>query len=126
MKRRRLLLFGLLGLLALLGVGVWMVWSSQSAITVENGDKIRVGMTRAEVEAILGGPEQNETSGWITFDGEGGIILKDKVSPGIWASDRVFIHVTFDDNGLVSDSNCSPCRPARGLADRLLRRWLGL
>jgi hypothetical protein len=56
--------------LALIGLALWDVPTS---ITKENGDRIRVGMTLAEVEAILGGPARDEvaaiggTAKWIPF-----------------------------------------------------------
>jgi hypothetical protein len=46
-----------------LGVGVWLVWPQPSAITRENYECIQTGMTRADVEAILGGPARDETTG---------------------------------------------------------------
>src|SRR5262249_60673684 len=54
-RRRRLLLFGLLAVMAALAVAVWLVWP-RSAINRANYERIEQGMTRAEVEAILGGP----------------------------------------------------------------------
>jgi hypothetical protein len=49
MTRRRLLLLALLAVLVLLlGVGGWLAFAPE---------KIRPGMTRAEVEAILGPPD---------------------------------------------------------------------
>jgi hypothetical protein len=56
MTRRRALLLGSTAVVAALAVTGWIV-SRQSAITRENGARISEGMTMAEVEAILGGPE---------------------------------------------------------------------
>src|SRR5260370_5738376 len=60
--RRRLLLFGLLAGSLALGAGLWLLWP-RSAITRENAAKIQEEMTLAEVEAILGGPERDDSSG---------------------------------------------------------------
>jgi hypothetical protein len=63
MARRRLLVFALLAALVLIGVSTWALWpEEQSAITRENSEKIRVGMTLAEVQTILGGPPRMEAS----------------------------------------------------------------
>ena len=39
--------------LVLLGVAIWVLWPRSSAITRENAARIELGMTVAEVEAIL-------------------------------------------------------------------------
>jgi hypothetical protein len=62
MTRRRLLLFGLLAALLVLGAGAWVVWP-RMAITPENAAKIKQGMTLAEVESILGGAARDESTG---------------------------------------------------------------
>lgn len=42
--------------LAVLAAGAFVLWLQPERISQENFDRIRVGMSRAEVEAILGGP----------------------------------------------------------------------
>jgi hypothetical protein len=59
MRRRKLLL--LLAGLAVLAVGVVVLWPRTDRITRENYDRIQPGMTRAEVEAILGPPGDYRT-----------------------------------------------------------------
>jgi hypothetical protein len=44
------------GLLVLAGVGAFVLWPRAPRVTRENFDRIKEGMTRAEVEAILGPP----------------------------------------------------------------------
>src|SRR3954454_18377485 len=63
MRKRRLLLAACF--LALAGLWLGVVWwiRSTTAITLKNAERLRVGMTQAEVEAILGGPARNEASG---------------------------------------------------------------
>src|SRR6266478_2347267 len=60
-RTRRLLLLAL-ATVAVLVAGVCLLWP-QSAITRENAEMIWEGMTLAEVEAILGGPARDETTG---------------------------------------------------------------
>lgn len=61
--RQRLLLLGLVTGSLVLGAGFWVLWPRPSAITVENAEKIRTGMSLADVEILLGGPPRNETTG---------------------------------------------------------------
>ena len=79
-----------------MAVGVWLLWP-RTAITRENGAKLRERMTRAEVVAILGGPERNEG---------------DRILPGLmpqqfgtktalWMTNTYCVGVDFDD-GRVS------------------------
>jgi hypothetical protein len=53
--RRRKLLGSLLGL-AVVAVGAFVLWPRKDRITRENYERIREGMSRVEVEAILGPP----------------------------------------------------------------------
>jgi outer membrane protein assembly factor BamE (lipoprotein component of BamABCDE complex) len=46
-----------------MAVGIWLLWPRPSAITKENANRIQVGMTLQEVEAILGGPARDDTHG---------------------------------------------------------------
>jgi hypothetical protein len=43
----------------MVAVGAWLLWPRPLAITPENYEMIRVGMTLEEVEGILGGPAGN-------------------------------------------------------------------
>ena len=60
--RRRLLVFGLLAGLLVLGAGFWLLWP-RTAITLENAAKVRPAMTLDEVEFILGGPPRSDETG---------------------------------------------------------------
>jgi outer membrane protein assembly factor BamE (lipoprotein component of BamABCDE complex) len=64
MTRRRQLAIGLAGIVAA-GVAVFSLrlYSSRTAITEDNAVRIRPGMTLAEVEAVLGGPARDESTG---------------------------------------------------------------
>jgi hypothetical protein len=54
--RRRTLLVALAGLAVVVGAGTVVLWPRADRITLENFDRIKKGMRRAEVEAILGPP----------------------------------------------------------------------
>jgi hypothetical protein len=61
--RRRLLVFGLLAGVTVAGLlAAWMFWP-RTTINGGNIARIEKGMTLAEVEAILGGPARDESSG---------------------------------------------------------------
>jgi hypothetical protein len=60
--RRRKLRWVLAGLaVLLLAVGGFVLWPRPNRVARENFDRIREGMTRAEVEAILGPPGDYQT-----------------------------------------------------------------
>jgi hypothetical protein len=54
--RRRKLLAALAGLAVVVAVGAVGLWPQSDRVTREIFDRLRVGMPRAEVEAILGPP----------------------------------------------------------------------
>lgn len=99
MKHRTLLLLipDLLALAIILCFGL----APRSRITMENAARIKVGMTRADVEAILGPPrdESNQaTIPWVGRLQEG----KDHTSAHlIWKADGLYIEVGFNANGIV-------------------------
>jgi hypothetical protein len=113
-KRVRRRLFIALGLLAcvLLTSGVaWLLWP-QTAITQENAAKLRKGMTLAEVEAMLGGPARDDSTGPLEMAGGGWPAVGayasiNSATPGdphyqVWKSDRRLVGVRLDDSGRVS------------------------
>ena len=95
-----------LGLLIAVGLGIWFGLTQEPDQTLgwRNYSRIKAGMTRAEVEAILGGPEgpvghaPDET--WFValteqegpMDALGGM----KGKPAVWYNDRGQIIVLFD------------------------------
>jgi hypothetical protein len=132
--RRRLLVFGLLAGLLVLGVGVLLLWP-RTAITRENAAKIQVGMALADVEALLGGPARNEGTGatrMLDEQPKQGLhhsgIMRDVESraPLVeWNSDYVMICVPLDSEERVSACHYLFLCPAEGALVKL-RRWLRL
>jgi hypothetical protein len=147
--RRRTLLVALVGLAVVVAAGVVVLWPRPpSRITRENYGLIREGMTRAEVEAILGPPGDYRTrlgeselsdqswnpdladygpkiATWLTLDDNGRPLAP--VSAGIWISDSIRIDVwTLDDSGRVMGTEAMARRSAGTLDNllwRLKRQW---
>jgi hypothetical protein len=61
--RRRKLLVALAGLAVVGAAGAVVLWRRSAHVTRASCDRIRVGMSRAEVEAILGGPPGDYRAG---------------------------------------------------------------
>src|SRR4051794_26387227 len=108
-KRRSLLGFGLLAMVAVAGGAV--VWlAPQGGVRGAKFNLIQEGMTLAEVEAILGPPNKP----WH--------VLPERNYGAAWQGGSAGVHVIFDDNGKVSHR-------VNYVNDSLLdkvRRWLGL
>jgi hypothetical protein len=144
-RTRRALLLGLAAAVAL--VAAWLLWP-RTAITRENGAKIREGMALAEVEAILGGPARNEAGGTVILDEDADvpagdqraaivaqrwrlwqdawIELRDRGAaerPLQWGSDWVVITIHLDGEGRVADCTCLPVRRTDEGPLEFLRRW---
>jgi hypothetical protein len=62
--RRRGLIATIAVLVVLFVAVAFVLWPRTDPITQENFDRIRAGMSRAEVEAILGGPPGDYRSAW--------------------------------------------------------------
>jgi hypothetical protein len=149
-RMRRLVGIAALVPVATIAVGVWLSWP-RTAITRENAEKVQVGMTLGEVEAILGGPPREEPTGPLRADGPAeqarGETARALASGNdaeaaaeffrdmpyqsgaynrrVWVSDRVIIAVHLDGTtGRVVSCDSLPVRGI-GPLDRL-RRWLGL
>jgi hypothetical protein len=105
MSRRRPLLFTVFVVLALFGVGVWVYVEA-------NARRIRPGMTRGDVEATLGAPDQVIHS-WAN---------PEMLHTLFWES-QPGLAVVCDDDGRVTHVD------EPGLLDQLhgrLHRWFGL
>jgi hypothetical protein len=147
--RRRTLLVVIAGL-AVVATGAWLLWPRPERITQENCDRIRIGMSRAEVEAILGPPGDYRTGRGEMDYGESEVIGWDPDPPfGLddalawsrilcqfpkdprrwanWSSDSFVIFIVIDESGQVIDKYIGPRRRTHGPIDDLLwrakRRW---
>src|SRR5579883_2540876 len=118
--RRRKLRWMLVGLAVLLPVvGAFVTWQLPDRITDENFGLIRPGMSRAEVEAILG-PPRDCSSGPLRYARRSEILyrgsflvedyrlsfwetnLRDEPVEGFeWRSDSQIVNIYFDPPGIV-------------------------
>jgi hypothetical protein len=138
-RRPRCLLLLTMVVIAMVASGVWMFWP-RSAITRANAARIQVGMTVEEVEAILGGPARDESTGPCRLDPSGteeGHALKLEViwmyiemRPGIqWRSNSVVICVHEGREGQdwrVTEIKYVPMQRTEESPLDMLRRWFGL
>jgi hypothetical protein len=127
--RRRYVLSGLL-LAFICGVGLWAAWPAPSPIGRAGLGKIRPGMRRAEVEALLGGPPGDyrcegavyeatavEAPGWHPPTADYSLDGAEE-----WRGDRMLIAVKFDRDGRVESAFGVGRAPARWY--RVLQSWL--
>ncbi len=149
MTRRRRFLFLPLAAIAV-GLVVALVLWSRTMITRENAAKVENGMTRKQVEAILGTP-RNETSGQVEYDGadmdeldqlsalwerarqvqlawplRGNLDGGGVVTIAIWESDQVHVVAVFDPAGTVAGHAAVPMRRVQESPLAMIRRWLRL
>jgi hypothetical protein len=122
MINRRLLRFAVLVALILFGVSAWELWPrDQSAINRVIAEKIRVGMTLSEVQAILGGPPRTEGSlgrsfGWnLDVEQRGAEVA---VATHTWLGLHAKVEVGVNGNGRVISLD-SPSGGRRRVAVRL-------
>ncbi len=124
-SRRGLLCIAVLaGAAVVLAAGAWLCWPPRSAITAANAAKIHEGMTRDEVEAILGGPPRFDATGKVSYSLEG---IPD-VRPihramREWVSDEVLVMVWIGADGRVQRCVTVPVRSESMFATA--RRQLG-
>ena len=113
-SRRPLLLVVLFTGSLVLGAGAWVLWPRPSAITVENAEKIRTGMSLAEVETLLGGPPRDETTAAGPLDSKSGrrhriernphYLPKDAVMT--WSSNTVVLCISANASGEITQCEC--------------------
>jgi hypothetical protein len=141
------LLVVLAGLAVVVAAGaiVFVLWPEPpSRITRENFERIRPGMTQAEVEAILGPPGDyrtrlGETECWDAWKPDPAdygpavaiwqplVGLTPETSAGFWICDSMEIYiVTTDESGRVHQAQASARRRAGTLENliwRIKRQW---
>jgi hypothetical protein len=135
MRRRKLL--AVAGLTVLVAAGAFILWPRPDRITRENFDRIREGMNREEVYAILGPPGDYRTG---PAKYERVILMNDDldwtgepiVRPGcVWISERALVDVQFVQGDCVTLSGltmyCSGEKVSQGPLDNLFwgvkRQW---
>jgi len=123
MTRRRLLLLALLVALVPLGFAARMLWP-RPAITWENGAKIREGMTRSEVEAILGRtpvPRHTDRKIWHSTPNGPEMFVGD-----YWWEGNMVVIVAFDDEDKVRETQTFevPDSRRRDTFLDMVRHWL--
>jgi hypothetical protein len=132
-KREQLLLFMSIGLL-LGGAACWLLMppSPTSQINRASFDAIRVGMSEAEVEEILGGPAGDYCTGDVIRQGDlivGPVIPLWTIPPSktnVWQGDEGELFLIFDLTGQVLDKFFMPTTLRDPPFREKLRRWLGL
>jgi hypothetical protein len=132
--QRRTQLVVLAGMAVVGAAGAVALWSRADRITRENFARLNTGMSRAEVEAILGPPGDYTTSPpgdmgeEIVRDTETG----ERDAPGVdgllWIADAGIIEVTFDRAGQACRTVFAPLAPAKqsridNLLWRARRQW---
>jgi hypothetical protein len=102
---RKWLFVGLAVALVLFGVLLPLLLPWHCPVNRAAFERIEKGMTRAQVEAILGGPCGNyrtrpfpKNQSWV-LPSSGPILFYQSWEP--WAGDEVVVHVCFDDEGIV-------------------------
>jgi hypothetical protein len=131
--RRRRLLVALAGLAVVIAAGVVVLWPHTHRTVTENYVRIEQGMTRTQVETILGppgdyrtGPAEPETVP-VYFSAEGAKV----VVPDVWKCDDTLVYVAYDLAGCVMDKTSfankrrtqSPFDNFLWRAKRLWHRW---
>ena len=123
MRKRRLLWLGVAACLILAGFALLFLLS-KCLVTRENCEKIERGMTKQHVEALLGGPAGDYSSGlyYAEFvNNNGGFFEKEE-----WVGNQAAVRVWFDVKGEVFEKELAEVRPTSvgfwGWVHRRLRR----
>jgi hypothetical protein len=149
MRRLRLLVV-LAGLAVVVAAGAFVLWQRPERVTKENYDRMQLGMTHIEVEAILGPPGDYRSglgeAGWykewipdpdpIYSPPSWNRVSTPTDAPengGLWArwlSDSFQILIVVDESGQVMHKEGYPRRRTQGQVDALVwrakrqwRRW---
>jgi hypothetical protein len=122
MSRRKIIVSGVLASTIALAVGlVWFAWSSGAK---SRFDRIKVGMSLAEVEALLGKSDLNSlASGTWQFPGEPGMPdqVHGRMECWLCPDGREFM-VIFDHDGMVAGKGAGPPKPIAWRLHRLRKR----
>jgi hypothetical protein len=106
--RRRTLLAALAGLAVVVAAGAVVLWPRPNRVTAKNVERLRVGMTQNEVEAIIGLPGDHSTQetvvmpmtteSWSDVIGE----TNRNESKDRWIGDDTWVDVAFAKSGYVT------------------------
>jgi hypothetical protein len=109
----------MLALMALLAGVVASISPGRPGVTEKNGWRIKEGMTKAEVESILGGPPSPRGPGRLAYEKEGDGTL------GVWLNRGLGVWVFFDEKGKVWRNYCygRQTRPSWSECLRQLLPW---
>jgi outer membrane protein assembly factor BamE (lipoprotein component of BamABCDE complex) len=110
----------------------YLALRSSSPISAANLNKIRPGMSRGEVEALLGGPAGDYRRWHVVYNAVGVVVPEGQpeadeyTSEGHeeWLGDEMYIAVKFDRAGRVESAH--GLRLAPGPWYRRLQRWVPL
>jgi hypothetical protein len=117
--RMRTKLTVLAGVVLLLGVGVVVLWPRSNQITESNCGRIKMGMSRTEVESILGGPPgvYGWRPMWPVREESREVIPRDKsVLNCVWVrwwGDEGAIDVFYDPSGRAMGVTWCRCEPIK-------------
>ena len=134
--RKWKLLVALAGLAVVVAAGVVVLWPrSSSRITRENFEQIKEGMSRTEVEGILGPAGDYSTGPTQRFMSVEDIIAQARLDTFslhsgelTWSSDMVMVRVEFDSRGVATAKNIAALVKlkqtfAENLLWRAKRQW---
>jgi hypothetical protein len=128
MTRRRVLLLGSVAVVVALIATVCLTWRRPSVITADNLAKIKLDMTLAEVEAILGGPPRDESDGLCrpAYPSISRLAFHTDGMPSVeYVGPDCAIRITFYQNRVVWLLFGDMMRTDETSLEKL-RRWLGL
>jgi hypothetical protein len=109
-----------LALVAMLTCGAFVFWPRPDLITLANADRIRVGMSRSEVSAILGPPADYRTRPTLQ---ELLVHLEADENSVWWHTDQVEICLAFNPQGRVTQRQASKHGPDPELSSLDLLCW---
>lgn len=130
MRKRLLFTLGPLALV-LLG-GYALLWWTAPRVSRANFGRIEVGMTLAEVEALLGPPGMYATGPLVDREGQRpfSVFIDYGPRPGgarkLWVGDHGAVWVNLDDAGRVAGTQVLGLRREAEPPLVKLRRWLGI
>jgi hypothetical protein len=132
MRRRKLI--AAVGLAVLVAVGAFVLCPRQDRITLDDFIRINYGISRAEVEAILG-PPGNYTTAYVSYrNGQGSFHsppVGNNAADGKWWTNAAAVSVEYDESGHLTRKMFAPADQSDlnsfdnllWRAKRLWRRW---